>query len=383
MASIRKRENGKWRARYRDEAGKEHARHFARKVDAQAWLDEVTAAVVTGTYVDPGAGRITFEQWFAVYAERQTWTASTAASAAQAASSVTFANVPMGRIAPSHVQQWVKQLQQPAATRKKGLAASTVHTRFAYVHAAFLAAVRDKIISADPCEGAKLPRKPKADVTAARIPTPEGVGKAITSAPAWFSTYVAVCAFAGLRLGEAAGLQVGDVDFLRRTIRVQRQIQGTNVASLSVVPPKYGSERLVHVPEALTDMIAAHMGTAGTHGDEQWLFADVWGQRLNRSSAGHQWRRLRVKVGLGEFTLHDLRHFYASGLIAQGCDVVTVQRALGHSSAAITLGIYSHLWLDAADRTRAAASSLMESALGASADCVRTESGSKASDLRV
>lgn len=56
--------------------------------------------------------------------------------------------------------------------------------------------------------------------------------------------------------------------------------------------------------------------------------------------------------------LHDLRHFYASGLIRSGCDVVTVQRALGHSSAAITLTTYSHLWPDANDRTRKAAGEL-------------------------
>lgn len=53
MASIKKREDGQWRARYRDAAGKEHAKHFARKIDAQRWLDETTAAVVTGQYVDP------------------------------------------------------------------------------------------------------------------------------------------------------------------------------------------------------------------------------------------------------------------------------------------------------------------------------------------
>lgn len=47
MASIKKRPDGIWRARYRDEAGKEHARHFKRKVDAQDWLNEVTASVVT------------------------------------------------------------------------------------------------------------------------------------------------------------------------------------------------------------------------------------------------------------------------------------------------------------------------------------------------
>ena len=53
MASIKKRENGQWRARYRDEGGKEHSRHFTRRVDAQRWLDETTASVVTGQYADP------------------------------------------------------------------------------------------------------------------------------------------------------------------------------------------------------------------------------------------------------------------------------------------------------------------------------------------
>jgi len=65
MASIKRRPDGQWRARYRDDAGKEHARHFARKVDAQRWLDEVTASMVTGAYVDPKAGRITFAEYFA------------------------------------------------------------------------------------------------------------------------------------------------------------------------------------------------------------------------------------------------------------------------------------------------------------------------------
>ena len=68
--------------------------------------------------------------------------------------------------------------------------------------------------------------------------------------------------------------------------------------------------------------------------------------------------------------LHHLRHYYASGLIAAGCDVVTVQRALGHTTASVTLNVYSHLWPTAEDRTRAAASTLAET-LDA-ADSVRT-----------
>jgi hypothetical protein len=57
MASVRKRTDGQWRARYRDRAGSERAQHFARKVDAQRWIDEITTALVTGNNVDPkGAG---------------------------------------------------------------------------------------------------------------------------------------------------------------------------------------------------------------------------------------------------------------------------------------------------------------------------------------
>jgi hypothetical protein len=57
MASIAKRSDGRWRARYRDAAGVEHSRHFTRKVDAQHWLDTVTTAVTSGTYTDPRRDR--------------------------------------------------------------------------------------------------------------------------------------------------------------------------------------------------------------------------------------------------------------------------------------------------------------------------------------
>ena len=63
MANIAKRAAGRWRARYRDRAGKEHARHFRRKIDAQNWLDSVTTAVTTGTYIDPRLSKITVGEW--------------------------------------------------------------------------------------------------------------------------------------------------------------------------------------------------------------------------------------------------------------------------------------------------------------------------------
>jgi integrase len=78
-----------------------------------------------------------------------------------------------------------------------------------------------------------------------------------------------------------------------------------------------------------------------------------------------------------------VRHFYASGLIASGCDVVTVQRALGHASANTTLATYSHLWPDADDRTRTAAAHLMTAALQDRADLLRTSDDAQGPDSQI
>ena len=72
MASIARRPDGTYRPRYRDQNGKEHARHFKRKADAQRWLDGVTAGLGTGSYVDPRAGRITVGEWADRWSSGQT-----------------------------------------------------------------------------------------------------------------------------------------------------------------------------------------------------------------------------------------------------------------------------------------------------------------------
>ena len=362
----------RYRARYRDEAGKEHARHFVKKAQAQRWLDEVTASVVRGDYVDPAAGKMTFRQWFGRWSEVQDWVDGTAETAAMTLASVTFADVPMSRITQLNVEAWMKSMTRPGPKRKTGLAASTRRTRYNYVRMAFLAAVKTRVIRLDPTAGITPPRVAKSEGKI-KIPTPDQVGAALLMAPDHFHAFVAVCAFAGLRLGEAAGIQLGDVDFLRRTLSIQRQIQGQVNSKTVEVSPKYESARTVYLPDDLVRVLAAHVEKYPPMGEERWLFS-LNGYVYNRNSAGNQWRSLRAKVGMEAFTLHDLRHYFASGLIAAGCDIVTVQHALGHASASITLNVYSHLWPKAEDRTRAAVANLMATTANP-ADSVRTQAG--------
>jgi integrase len=86
----------------------------------------------------------------------------------------------------------------------------------------FRAAKRDKLIAADPSEGVRLPRRRKREASMT-IPTPEQVKRLLVAADECFVAFLAVAAFAGLRLGEAAALKVGDVDFLRRQLHVERR----------------------------------------------------------------------------------------------------------------------------------------------------------------
>lgn len=111
MASIRKRPNGKWRARYYDPDGKEHARHFDRKVDAERFVVAVQHAKNVGDYVDPGAGKVTFrvyaEQWTAMQVHRPTTAAQVEANMRNHVLPF-LGDRPLGSIRPSEVQAWVK-----------------------------------------------------------------------------------------------------------------------------------------------------------------------------------------------------------------------------------------------------------------------------------
>ena len=130
----------------------------------------------------------------------------------------------------------------------------------------------------------------------------------------------------------------------------------------------------MYLADALA-MLASHVVAVRTTCRCGWLFHGQSDNPPHQNTVGHWWRKTLRDCELTGIKLHGLRHFYASGLIAQGCDVVTVQRALGHKNPAMTLAVYSHLWPTAEDRTRAAVTHLMGEAARLPADSVRTSAG--------
>ncbi|MGW0831741.1 tyrosine-type recombinase/integrase [Streptomyces prunicolor] len=363
MANIQKRPNGKWRARYRDLDGKEHARHFDRKLDAQRWLDEVTASVVTGLYVDPRAGKISFEKYATKWEGEQI--------AGEAGARITdnalrvhlipaLGSYAMASLRRSHIQALFKKLSEqlgPGSVRN-------VHDVLVRV---MTAAVEDKVIAVTPCKRITLPSMPDEEFTPLTVAQVEAM---LGAMPSYIRTAIVVLAGSGLRIGELLGLKLSDVDFKSGTIRVERQ----RLQSGLIGPPKTGkSRRTVPVGEVVTDALLTHLAARPS---KEWLFTMEEGEPLNYRRWKTEWncarkalqsaeneaaeREGRKPVELPHMVTHDLRHFYASALIAGGASVKQVQLVLGHASAVITLRIYAHLWPGEEDRTR----TVMDAILG-------------------
>lgn len=347
MSSIKRRPNGSWRARYRDSDGREHARHFGRKIDAQTWLESVVVDTATGRYVDPASDELTLRAYYDEYKKRQLWVHRTTASVDQAIASTTFLDVPFGKLRVAHVEQWIRE-------QSESLAPSTIRTRLTQVRGVIRGAVGDRVLREDVTAGVRPPKARRREHTM-MIPTAEQVAALLGAVEGQFRAMFALCAYGGLRIGEACAVRLEDLDLDAGTLHVQRQVVRKEGGGSELGPPKAESERVVYLPADLVVMLREHIEFWGV---EDQLFWAAGRKLMTGSTADFRWRQAKERTGLS-CKIHDLRHFYASGLIAAGCDVVTVQRALGHSSATITLNTYAHLWPSAEDRTREAAATLM------------------------
>ncbi len=355
MASIARRPDGQWRARYRDEAGRETSRHFTRKVDAQRWLDETTAAMVTGQYVDPRAGRVSFEQYATAWAAAQVWRQKTAGrveGALRLHLVPAFGARPLASVRPTEVQAFVRGLSAK-------MEPSSVRTIYTVLRGVFRAALLDRVITASPCVRITLPTSaPKA----LSIPEASTVHALAEALPPRYRAVVYVAAGLGLRPGECFGLDLADVDFLRRSVTLVRQLDAArNLAPLKT-PSSY---RTVPLPQAVADELARHLALFGKGG---LIFQAPDGRPVTRNSFERTWRNAAVSVGAPGLRLHDMRHAYASALIVAGESVKVVQQRMGHASAMVTLDVYGHLWPDSDEKTRSA----VDAFLGAGADSLRT-----------
>jgi integrase len=233
------------------------------------------------------------------------------------------------------------------------------------------AAVDDGLLAKNPTR-ARSVKAPAVDRRRIESWSPEQVAAVRAALPARFRAMADCGAGLGMRQGEVFGLAVGDVDFLRRTVTVRRQVKRVG-SRLVFGPPKGGKQRQIPLPESVALALAEHIsgcppGTVtlpwqapgGKPATAGLLFTSPGGERraLDRNNWNtFTWRPAVRSAGLPagrDSGYHQLRHYYASTLLAAGVDVRTLAEALGHADPGFTLRVYTHLMPDSADRIRQA-----------------------------
>lgn len=347
--ASRRKPNGGYYVRWRDDAGRDHGRTFERLTDARAFLDSTRTAVRVGEFVDERLGRVTVADYARRWAEGQPWRESTRQRMVHV---VERHIVPalgahrLNAVRQGDVQRWVRSLIDA------GLAASTVTGYYRVLAAVYLDARRNRVVSTSPCDGVTLPRAER-NATALVPLRPEQVLALAAAVPAHYTALVIVSAGLGLRQGEACGLTVDRVDFMHRQVRIDRQLLTLNEGPVRFGPPKTAaSNRVLELPDVVAEELARHLARYG-EGPHRLIFRSATDQPLRRSTWSDAFRAAARATGVTAST-HDLRHYCASQLIAAGCSVKAVQSHLGHATAAETLDTYAHLWHDDGERIRRA-----------------------------
>lgn len=144
-----------------------------------------------------------------------------------------------------------------------------------------------------------------------------------------------------VRQSELLGLHWRDIDFDNQVIHVR----GALDREQQEVPPKTENAlRDVILMPALAKLLRQHQRESRFHQPDNYVFT-------TRVGTPHQWANLSArglqpalkKAGIQPLRWHDLRHTFASLLIAGGANITFTSRQLGHSSSQITLGVYAHL----------------------------------------
>lgn len=340
MSSIKKRPSGRWRARYRDDDGKEHSKVHARKVDAQGWLDEQTASLVAGTHVTPRTARTTVDEWCDTWIEGYgTRSEGTVRQAKVHLKLIrkAFGSMQLSTVRASHVKAWT------VALGSEGYSTGYVYALHSRLAQLFSDAVHDGIVARSPCSRRTSPPMAK---QRPYVATTEQVWALHDAMPVHLRPAIQLGAFAGLRVGEVCGLRVSDVDFMRGVVQPTVQHPERPLKTET-------SRTAIPIPASMSAELSAHVARCQV---SEWLLANEWGHQLHPRTLERAFRVARGKVdGLpAGFRFHDLRHYFASVLIASGLDVKVVQARLRHASAKTTLDTYAHLMPDRDDSSRAA-----------------------------
>lgn len=230
--------------------------------------------------------------------------------------------VPLSKLQASDIRRLIDDLE------RKGRSAGSIHKVMGVLGAALNAAVRERVILENPARFVRLPRVNHAPVAAVTRLQADAIVDAVTGH--WMEHVVRLLLGSAIRLGEAIGLDQGDLMLDESYIRVR--VTKTHVRAVRIT-----SDAVTALRQALAK--APRRGPA-----EPVFFAPGKPrERMRGTSVSHALPRVLAAQGLPPLSPHKLRHAAATIMVADGVPMRVVAEQLGHRNPAVTARIYAHV----------------------------------------
>jgi integrase len=227
----------------------------------------------------------------------------------------------LSRLRPSDVRRLVDDLE------RKHLSPATIVRVITTLRMALSAAVRDRIIPDNAADIRELPRVERDPVKPLHHDEAYAIVEAV--ADSWVGPIVRLLLGSGMRLGEAIGLDQGDLELDLAYVRVR--VSKTTI-------------RAVGISDDAVAALRSCLASAPRRGpNEPVFFAPRGHGRLQGSSVTHALPRLLKPHGYGHITPHALRHGVATLMLADGVPMRVIAEQLGHKNPALTSRLYAHV----------------------------------------
>ena len=260
----------------------------------------------------------------------------------------------MDKITPRQIQLFVNSLSKEGANERTGkpLAPKTIRHNLSLISDIFSYAIKMGVVSCNPCSKVTIP---KGEAKEKMIYTIEEVTeflKLLESEPLKYRVFFNLAVFSGFRRGELLGLEWKDVDFENNLISVRRTSCYTAKQGIYTDTTKTKrSQRTIKFPASVMELLKqfkAEQDELAQQVGDKWIDSDrlfvKWnGEPMNNNTPYFWLNEFCEKHRLPFYGLHSFRHLFASMLVNEGVDIVTVSGALGHSTVSTTSNIYCHL----------------------------------------
>lgn len=234
-----------------------------------------------------------------------------------------------------------------ATLQDRGLKGASIRKILTPLVGALRVAVREGWIVANPMDRLLPHERPRSDTKKMRVLTMDEIQRLVAEASSdrWALLFQTL-AFTGLRISEALALTWDDISEDEVTV------YGTKTQA---------AERTVMLIPTLRHAFVRYWLQTGRK--QGYVFANAKGTPVSRREALRALRAAEKRAGLPNYTLHELRHTFASMLIAQGENVTLVADQMGHANPAVTLTTYAKLF-DAQKNVETARSRLESAVIG-------------------